>query len=241
MKTGRALETEAPSMFRNEHRIRRSRPPLMRGGPVSSSLPRYREINKAEKRERIKAAARALFTEAGYDDATLRQIAARAGVALGTLSLYADDKRDLILLVYNDEVEAMLARGEALIRERSSLIDNLIAFFRVFYEGYAANLQLARTYLQVNFFTYGTNTKGLAQNRQRKMAAVERIVGLAQQRGDARKDIKTDLIATHLLLLHSSAVRAWIADEEPDVRQGIATLRKLISLQTQGLRRASAK
>jgi AcrR family transcriptional regulator len=240
VKTGLSLATKEPSSIPDTAKSRRlrSRARQSADGPVAEPRLRYREINKADKRERIKAAARMLFTQAGYDHATLRQIAARAGVALGTLSLYADDKRDLILLVYNDHVEAMIARGAARVRDRGSLIDNLMAFFRVFYEGYAANLQLARTYLEVNFFTFGMNTKGLAQNRQRKIEAVEKIVKLGQRRGDVRSDVKPSFIAMQLLFLHSSAVRTWIAQEEPSVRAGITTMRKLISLQAQGLRRA---
>jgi AcrR family transcriptional regulator len=202
---------------------------------------RFREIGKADKRERIKASARELFTEVGYEAATVREISSRAGVALGTLSRYAEDKRDLILLVYNDEVEAMIARGAALIRDDLSFNTNLIAFFRVFYESYAANLQLARTYLQVNFFTYGMNTKGLSQNRQRKIDAVKRIVRLGQKRNDVRKDVKPDWIAMQFLFLHSSAVRTWIVEDRPSVRGGLAKMRKLISLQTQGLRPARSR
>lgn len=231
MKTGPSFELETPTVPHRADKMRSPRSRSMRGAP-----PRNREANKADKRERIKVAARSLFTEVGYDNATLRHIAARAGVALGTLSLYAEDKRDLILLVYNDEVEAMIARGITLVHERASLTENLIAFFRVFYEGYAANVQLARTYLQVNFFTYGMNTKGLAKNRQRKFEAVKRIVELGRQGGHVRNDIKSDFIAMHLLMLHSSAVRVWIVEEDPSVRRGIAMLRKLLSLQAQGLR-----
>jgi len=54
-----------------------------------------RERNKAERRRRIKEAALAAFTEKGYDRATTREIAKLAGVAQGTLFLYARDKRDL--------------------------------------------------------------------------------------------------------------------------------------------------
>lgn len=194
-----------------------------------------REHNKSVKRENIKAAARALFTEMDYEKATVRAIAARAGVALGTLSLYAEDKRDMILLVYNDDVEAMITRGAAQLDRQSSFDDNLIAFFRVFYEGYAGNLQLARTYLQINFFAYGINSKGLALNRERKLEAVTKIVRQGQARGELRKDVKSGIIAMQFLFLHSSAVRSWILDREPSVEVGLAEMRDLISLQTQGL------
>ena len=52
-----------------------------------------RERNKAEKLQRIRKAARALFIKRGYDDTTMRDIAKRAEVGFGTLFTYASDKR----------------------------------------------------------------------------------------------------------------------------------------------------
>jgi hypothetical protein len=65
-----------------------------------------RERNKEDKLRRIKQAARKLFVANGYDEASTRQFATRAGVALGTLFLYAANKRHLLFLAVNDELEA---------------------------------------------------------------------------------------------------------------------------------------
>ena len=72
---------------------------------------RQRERNKLDKLRRIKAAARELFLEQGYDNATTREIARRADVGLGTLFSYASDKRDLLFLIYNDMQEAADPHG----------------------------------------------------------------------------------------------------------------------------------
>jgi AcrR family transcriptional regulator len=61
-----------------------------------------REKNKIDKLNRIKEAARELFLSKGFDDATTRAIASRAGVGIGTVFIYADNKRDLLFLVAND-------------------------------------------------------------------------------------------------------------------------------------------
>ena len=55
------------------------------------------------KLRRIKDAARELFIAKGFDDTTTREIAQRASVGIGTLFIYADNKRDLLFLVANDE------------------------------------------------------------------------------------------------------------------------------------------
>ena len=67
-----------------------------------------REQNKLDKRERIRAAAAELFKRHGYGAATMRQIAQRAHVGLGTLFNYAEDKRDLVFLIFNVELAAII-------------------------------------------------------------------------------------------------------------------------------------
>ena len=66
-----------------------------------------RERKKLATRERIRDAAADLFTRHGYGAATMRQIARRAHVGLGTLFNYAEDKRDLVFLIFNEELNAI--------------------------------------------------------------------------------------------------------------------------------------
>ena len=71
---------------------------------TASPLVDRRESNKLQKRRRILSAARAVFTESGYDGANIREIAKRAGVATGTIFLYAPDKRELLLWVISEDL-----------------------------------------------------------------------------------------------------------------------------------------
>ncbi len=59
-----------------------------------------REANKEDKRTRIREAAAALFVERGFEATTTTAVAERAGVAKGTLFLYATTKEDLVALVF---------------------------------------------------------------------------------------------------------------------------------------------
>ncbi|WP_256735273.1 helix-turn-helix domain-containing protein, partial [Variovorax sp. dw_954] len=84
--------------------------------PKSDPLPPVglRARSKVDKRRRIMEAARAVFIEHGYDAATTREIAQRAEVSTGTVFVYARDKRDLLLQVVNDELDALNARAQPL-------------------------------------------------------------------------------------------------------------------------------
>lgn len=77
-----------------------------------SAMP-LRERNKHDKRDRIVTATRELLVSDGYDAMTIREIAARAQVAVGTVFLYASTKAELLLLVLGSEHADALATGVA--------------------------------------------------------------------------------------------------------------------------------
>ena len=81
-----------------------------------------RERAKLDRRERIRTAAAELFTRHGFDAATMRQIAHRAHVGLGTLFNYAADKRDLVFLIFNEELDAITDEALAAARPDEPLV-----------------------------------------------------------------------------------------------------------------------
>lgn len=70
--------------------------------------PGRRELNKADKQRRIRAAARDLFTRSGYSSVTTQEVADRAEVGTGTLFRYAQSKGELLCMVANDQFRAMV-------------------------------------------------------------------------------------------------------------------------------------
>lgn len=59
-----------------------------------------REVLVRERRQQIARAALEVFSSRGYDKATVREIARRAGLAEGTVYLYFRSKRDLLLAAW---------------------------------------------------------------------------------------------------------------------------------------------
>jgi AcrR family transcriptional regulator len=64
-------------------------------------------------------AAAAVFVTAGVD-APVRQIAAEAGVGVGTIYRHFPTRADLVVAVYRHQVEACAAAGPALLAQRGS-------------------------------------------------------------------------------------------------------------------------
>ncbi len=96
-----------------------------------------RERNKAAKRARIAAAARTLFQENGFEGTTIRAIAGRAGVGVGTVPLHFTSKADLLVGLFVDDLEAVVARQTASLPD-GPLREQLLHLFAGFLETYAA-------------------------------------------------------------------------------------------------------
>ncbi len=80
------------------------RPNLLRGEVLASPPVQARS---RENRRRIRAAALACFRSVGYNATTLEQIAARAGVPVGGIYLHFKSKRQLLLVLMDDLLDAL--------------------------------------------------------------------------------------------------------------------------------------
>ena len=203
--------------------------------PEDAALYGFRESNKADKRRRIRAAARTLFSEQGYDGTTLRQIARHARVALGTLSLYARDKRDLVLLIFNERIPAIHDRALATAAKEDNFLEKLVTFFRVLDEEFFGNLTLARIHLQLNYYSGGMHSAEYYANRQRVFDFVEQAVREGQKAGEISTTEDPAFVARHVFFVYSASLRWWIASENPDLDARINDLRRLFRLLIMGL------
>lgn len=195
-----------------------------------------RERNKQQNRQRIRAAARELFSKRGYDEATLRGIAERAQVALGTLFNYAQDKRDLVFLIVNEELEKVSTKALKAAGTQDRFLDQLMAIFRCHYEYFAKDPAISRIVLrELVFYSSGKQAERFQKTRRGLMAGIAKLVRRAQRQHQIRPGEKTTLIARHAFFTFSSAVRWWIADPHPNPRAGLKDLERLFELQFRGL------
>jgi AcrR family transcriptional regulator len=194
-----------------------------------------RERNKADKLQRIRQAAYELFTEKGYDDTTTREIARRADVGLGTLFSYASDKRDLLFLIFNAEMEEVCVAGARAAEKPALLLDRLIAFFESYYGFFARQPKLSRFMLrELAFYAEGKEVLRFQAGRDRLLACLADLI--ARARDDGRIGTREDahLIAQALFTTYAAELRLWIGADAPDLAQGLARLRRMLDLQFRG-------
>lgn len=197
-----------------------------------------RERNKLDKLRRIKAAARALFIARGFDDATVREIAKRADVGMGTVFLYADDKRDLLFLVANDELEAALDKSARSFRPDADVLANLMRAFRPHYAYFATQPTLSRyTLREMMFYDAGKQAQRFQATRERLTGLLARIAEAGQAGGTLDRCADPQLVGWIAFCIYQVEIRRWLMSKRPELRTGLAWLEKALALFLSGAKR----
>lgn len=201
-----------------------------------------RESNKALKLQKIKEAARSFFIEKGFDEATTREIACRAGVAMGTVYLYADNKRDLLFLIANDDLTAV--NGSALTKSSDvkDPIDALTTIFGEHYTYFAKQPNLSRAMLREMTF-YDSGKQGLIFQNVRKtlIDQINAVFLKAQEIGKVRRDTSADKLGWLAFCVYQVELRHWMMHEELTKEDGIRRLRQALEILFAGLAPRASK
>jgi AcrR family transcriptional regulator len=195
-----------------------------------------RELKKEDKLRRIRDAARSLFVANGYDDTSTREIAVRAGVALGTLFLYAANKRDLLFLVVNDELEDVTLRAAAAVKADAPFLENLLSAFRQLYDFFGREPRLARLALrEMTFYDAGHQAKRFIKTRERMISLCSEVVRMAQEKGELATKGDAQQIGAVIFAVFQIEVRRWLAPRRVEVEQGVSQLRQSLEIVMAGL------
>jgi AcrR family transcriptional regulator len=88
---------------------------------------------------RILEVALDLFRRKGFEQTTMRGIAAEAGVSLGSAYYYFDSKEDLVMAFYKQAIEAMAPKMEAALAGKISFEERIAALMAVKFEYFQPN------------------------------------------------------------------------------------------------------
>ncbi len=146
-----------------------------------------RQARKMATRERVLAAARDLFEEVGYDDTTIREIAARAEVSVGSVFTTFSGKAEILSQVMEDRLGALYAELELIIPHlRGPTVDRLRSIMAVHYGFETRRLRLFVAYISASYnWTPAEGVVPMGTNSRLKgMLADTLTAGIA--RGDVR-------------------------------------------------------
>jgi AcrR family transcriptional regulator len=208
--------------------------------PVAAGSLGTRERAKLEKRQRITAAARRIFSTDGYENATTSAIAKRAGVANGTLFLYARDKHELLLMVLNDELERITEESVSALTGKAPLVEQLVAFYRPRFTFWASDVDLARAATEGIYTSRPPGEAGLelgrVHRRQRRLVtALAAAVEAEARKRRATLSRPAETIADAIHYLYIGELRVWLNGTRPRAAAASARLDTLFGLLIEGI------
>ncbi len=209
---------------------------------AGSEKPGVRAQAKKASQDKIVMAARKLFTEHGYDTATLRQIAKAAGLGLTTLFNHIQDKRDLIYLIFDEEVSLAAERAEAAIRPWQSFSEKILTISAFYFQMFSMEPVLSRILLsEVLQQTPGPHLERHLAMRGRMINGFEELARAAQVAGELKPDLDSKMIARSIQFAFTGASRWWIMEDNPDWRSGQRHLEGILMLLADGFNQSAAK
>jgi AcrR family transcriptional regulator len=125
--------------------------PIQAAEDAPMRAPTRRALAKQQTRAKVLSAARRLFSEQGYEGATIRDIAAAAGMSTGAVFANFTDKSDLFREIMLTDMAALADAMSSAAAGASAADQALLKMFMAGYAFYQTQLPLARAAFSVGW------------------------------------------------------------------------------------------
>ena len=146
-----------------------------------------RQVQKEDTRKIILHAAYSLFSEKGYTKTTMRALAERAGVGLGTIFKHFPDKPSLLVAAYQEDLAGIISEAFASIPE-TGLKSQLLHVTGKIYEFYANAPSFSRSLIKESLFLEGVHGKVLDAQLLTFLNEIAGLFRKATARGELAPD-----------------------------------------------------
>lgn len=164
-----------------------------------------REVQKLATRRRVLDAARDLFDEIGYDDATIRAIAQRAGVSVGSVFTTFTSKDDILSQVMLDRLEDLYGELQSVLPHmRGSTADRCRSLFAVHYAFETRRTKLFLAHIAASYSWRSDHTTVPYGRNARLRGMLIDGVNQGVERGELRAGTDADVVVDCLM-----AAYAW--------------------------------
>ena len=157
-----------------------------------------REQKKQHTRKAIVDAAIRLFTEKGFEQTSMNELARAAGVGKGTIYGYFKAKEEIFLAYCEAEIEFAFAALDRKIDEEAPLVDQLVAHMMGQLTFVTGNREFGRLFAREMTFP-GENTRLRSRDLDmRYLNKLGEVLGRAQLRGELPAESELLLLIGHL-------------------------------------------
>jgi AcrR family transcriptional regulator len=200
--------------------------------PEHSATPR--QSQKEATRQRVLDAARDLFDSHGYQGTTIREIAKRAQVSVGSVFTTFASKGEILSEVMQTRLDPLYAEIDRVMPHlRGSTADRLRTMFAIHFEFEARHVRLFMSHIAAAYdWTLTEGARPYGRNARLQDAIRETLL-----KGQAEGDVRTDIDLQEVIDLLMSAY-AWtdrlVITHDADAKRMIAVMDRQIGLIAEG-------
>ena len=188
-------------------------------------------------KERIRAAAIRVFSQEGFDRASVKSIAAEAGVAVGSIYNHFRDKDDLLISIFEEAFHRRLARLEELAQQGLPIRDQVERILIDYFTWAREEKEYAQLLLCERFHRGGRLRERLIPLQR---TIVDRIADILRTGIDEAwiRPCHPTIVAQALFDLVQSMTAGWVLADAGEADQVFAAAPgELADLMWKGLRR----
>ena len=172
-------------------------------------------INKKanDKYHRILEAAVKVFSEQGFFQSTVSQIAKEAGVADGTIYLYFKNKDDILVHFFSFRTRQVFARLREEVEQADNTIDKLRNLVRRHLEEFQSDRNMAVVYFTETHKSHRLVEQQIKEMSKMYLDIVAEIVEQGQEEGIIRKDLYLGLVKRFIIGAVDEVINTWLHSE----------------------------
>lgn len=180
--------------------------------------------------DRLVRAAFELFDERGYDETTVDDIAARAGVGRTTFFRYYGSKEAVIFPAHDDLLARITARLESASDSTRDVA--VVEAARIVLRYYVAEGDRARQRYRLIGQVPALRDREMAGQRQYQRTFAAGLLGRWAGQPDA--GLRAELLGAAVVAAHNHVLRAWLRDDTDDPEGDLGRAMDLVIAQATG-------
>jgi AcrR family transcriptional regulator len=202
-----------------------------------------RARQRLRRKKRILEVAGRLFTDKGFDETTLEEIARRAELSVPTIYGYFGSKSELLLGLLEIDIEILRPRIEKILANasRATRLDALRAIVSLVLvettEGYdVAQKRMWREISAAAFRAPGKQRQAFLKLQNTQAEALQQLLEILRQRGELRRDLDCASAAQAIHAIARNGFRLYLVDEGVTLTDLAARMRRQLSVILEGMR-----
>lgn len=188
-----------------------------------------REVQKAQTRSLILESARTLFETQDYDKVTLRRIAARAQIGLGTIYKHFPNKLSMLAAAFSEDLKTLYQDAMTTVPDNQTFQVKFVHISKRFFIFYTTHYSLSRAYLSHMFFYERKWLDEINAFDDAYAIKMAELIRVGQERGEINPEKDSHILALALMSNYFFVLaNCFLRDNMTDPDQLAALLETLV-------------